>query len=89
MTGRTTNSVSISWQHDRSTSYSEKWKVEYTEKGKGDTKNITTKDVNQQEVTIPTLTPGLTYSIKVSAVTTNDVLSQTAAEKEATVSKYS
>ena len=46
------------------------------------------KNVDEREVTLPSLKSGLTYTIKVFAITTDDVVSQTAAEIEATASKY-
>jgi len=47
--------------------------------------NINT--ASARDVAIDSLTPGLTYTIYLFAVTTNDVVSQTAAKVEATVSK--
>ena len=87
VTERTVNSVRISWQYDSSKSYSVKWRVEYTEKDTINTKTIE-KNVNDREVNIPDLMSGLTYTIKVFAITTDDVVSQTAAEIAATSSKY-
>ena len=88
VTGRTTNTVSISWQHDSSKSYCEKWKVNYTEKDKSEIKTISISSVAEKSVTIPSLDPGMTYNIKVFAVTSGDVVSKTAIELEATTSKY-
>ena len=88
VTGRTTNTVSISWQHDSSKSYCEKWKVNYAEKDKTQIKTIAINSVVEKSVTIRSLAPGMTYTIKVFAITSGDVVSKTAVELEATTSKY-
>ena len=88
VTGRTTNTVSISWQHDSTKSYCEKWKVEYTEKDKIQIKTIPINSVDVKSVTIPGLAPGMTYTIKVFAITSDGVVSQTAKELDVTTSKY-
>ena len=88
VTGRTTNSVSISWQHDSSKSYCEKWKVVYTEKDKTQIKTITINSVAEKSVNIPSLVPGRTYTIKVFAITSDDVVSKTAKEMDGTTGKY-
>ena len=84
----TTNSVTIQWTHDATKSFCLKWNVTYTEKNKTDVKAFTTNSVNEKELTLEHLAPGLTYIIRVFGVTTNDVVSRMATTLEATVSKY-
>ena len=84
----TTDSVTVTWSYDSTKSFCEKWKVKYKVKGTSDTSELTTSNVNEQEMTIPGLTPGKTYTISVFGVTTGDVISQTSVDKHATVSKY-
>ena len=84
----TTNSVKVAWTYDSSKSHSVKWTVKYEIKGSTGTKEITTDNVDEQEVTIPDLASGQTYTIRVFGVTTGDVNSQTSTNVEATVSKY-
>ncbi|KAK2163049.1 hypothetical protein NP493_1486g00017 [Ridgeia piscesae] len=84
VTGRTTNTVSISWEHDSTKSYCEKWKVEYTEKDKTQMKTIPIDSVDVKSVTIPSLAPGRTYTIKVFAITSDGVVSKTAKELDVT-----
>ena len=88
VTGRTTSSVSVSWQYDTTKSYCQKWKVEYTEKDSVTTETIAIDSVYKKSVTIPSLTAGLTYTIKVFAITSNNVVSKKEAIPDVTISKY-
>ena len=84
----TTDSVKVTWSYDSTKSFCEKWKVNYKVKDTDDTKESTTNNVNEQEMTIPELIPGQTYTISVFGVTTGDVISETSVDIDATVSKY-
>ncbi|KAI0229774.1 hypothetical protein LSAT2_019802 [Lamellibrachia satsuma] len=81
----TTSSVKISWQYDISNSFCEKWKVKYTKTGTNIVNETTVNGANVHEVTISNLGPGLTYAVSVFALTTDGVVSQTAAQLEATL----
>ena len=85
----TTTSVKVQWKYDSSKSLCVKWKVNYTEINKNNTKEINIDSASARDAIIDSLSPGLTYALSVFAVTTNDVASQTSAEMEATVSTYS
>ena len=84
----TTDSVKVTWSYDNTKSFCEKWKVKYKVKGTSHTKELTTHNVTEQEMTIPRLISGQTYTISVFGLTTGDVISQTSVDKAATVSKY-
>ena len=63
-----------------------KWKIKYTDRGNG-ISEIITNSTNVTDLIIDNLYPGMTYTIDVSSVTTDNVASETA-QVEATVSKY-
>ena len=84
----TTDSVKVTWSYDSTKSLCEKWKVKYKVKGTSDTSELTTSNVNEQEMTIQGLISGQTYTISVFGVTTGDVISQTYVDIDAIVSKY-
>ena len=88
VTDSTSNSMTIQWTHDATKSFCLKWNVTYTEKKKTDVKAFTTNSVNENELTLGRLAPGLTYIIRVFGVTTKDVVSRMPTQLEATVSKY-
>ena len=80
--------MKVTWSYDSTKSFCEKWKVKYKAKGTNDITEKTTSNVNEQEMTIPGLTAGETYTISVFGVTTGDVISQTSFDIDVTVSKY-
>jgi len=77
----------LQWRYDSGKSLCVKWNVTYTETDKDTTDGFNINTASARDVVIDSLTPGLTYTIYLFAVTTNDVVSQTAAQVEATVSK--
>ena len=87
MSETTTTSLKIQWRYDDKKSFCEKWGVNYTKTGDNDFNTIVTNSVADQETTIPSLTPGQSYTIKVFGITTNNIVSQTT-QLAATVSKY-
>ena len=60
----------------------------YTEKDKTQDKTIPINSVGEKSVTITSLDPGRTYTIKVFAITSDDVVSKTAKEMDVTTGKY-
>ncbi|KAI0235806.1 Fibronectin [Lamellibrachia satsuma] len=79
----TTSSLKIQWRYDSSTSFCMKWKIKYTDRGNG-ISEIITNSTNVTDLIIDNLYPGMTYTVDVSSVTTDDVASETA-QVEATV----
>ena len=80
----TTSSVTLKWEYDERKSHSEMWRIVHTMKGES---KMTVTDTDQLQQTIAGLTPGQNYSVFVYGVTTSDIVSQSAALVEATVSE--
>ena len=83
----TTSSLKIQWRYDSSTSFCVKWKIKYTDKG-NEISEIITNSTNVTDLTFDHLYPGMTYTIDVFGVTINEVVGETPAQVEETVSKY-
>jgi len=80
--------VTLKWKYDNSTSYIVKWRIVYHETDKSQlSETITMAHSIKRDMKIGNLVPGRAYYIRLFAVTTGDVTSQTSAGIIATVGK--
>jgi len=84
----TTHSIKIKWQYDKTASLIVTWKILFKETGKVEVTELVTDDVTKRDVNIDHLAPGVTYNIRLFAITTGDIASPAPAEINATSSKY-
>jgi len=84
----TTSSVTVTWKYDPLKSHIEKWRVQYTVKGKSDVNYIDSESADVLQMTITNLTSGQNYTIAVYGVTYKGVISLQAPEVNVTVGMY-
>ena len=84
----TTANVTIQWKYKATQAASiERWRIVYRESGKSESQEISTNDVSTRELTIDNLKSGMTYVIKVYAISAGDVSSHSNDYLTATVRK--
>ena len=84
----TTANVTIQWKYKATQAASiERWRIVYRESGKSESQEISTHDVSTRELTIDNLKSGMTYVIKVYAISAGDVSSHSNDYLTATVRK--
>jgi len=84
----TTSSVTVTWKYDPHQSHIEKWRVQYTVKGKSDVNYIDSESADVLQMTITNLTSGENYTIVVYGVTYTGVTSLQAQGVNVTVGMY-
>ena len=81
-----TDRVTVSWEYDKTKSYCEKWRVNYTVKGLADIKSVDTTSASELQIIIDKLQPGQIYTISVYGVTIGGLVSKTSVDTDVTVS---
>ena len=84
----TTSSVTVTWKYDPHKCHIEKWRVQYTVKGKSDVNYIDSDSADVLQMTITNLTSGENYTIAVYGVTYKGVISLQAQYVNVTVGMY-
>ena len=89
VTNTSTSSVTIHWKYNNNeTLHIERWSIVYTETGRSEDKQSSTNAVDDRDMTINNLTTGMTYLVRMYAVSAGDISSRATSYLTATVGKF-